>query len=146
MKLSRRGALAGLASVPGLVSTLGENLMSEGGKAANFAPTGGFLSGTAESSMEATPQKMSGLEAHKALMQIPELRDLFTSGLYEQFRTVTHIDPDIAILKSFSPMAKITFQRQRTVNQHIEFRTTESSLGRNALEKVQAFLYKKMWG
>lgn len=146
MKLSRRGALAGLASVPGLASTLGKNLLSEGGNALCFSEVQEANSFSPPGTTVPISQKMSELEAHQALMQIPELRDLFTSGLYEQYRNVTYIDPDIAVLRSFSPMAKITFQRQRIVNRNIEVRTAQSYFRRGALEKVQDFIYKKMWG
>lgn len=64
---------------------------------------------------------------YRAAYQIPGLREAAETILYrEQMREVSFIDPDLAVLKSFSLQAKITFQRQRNVQRYIERQQNEA--------------------
>lgn len=56
----------------------------------------------------------------KAAWQLPHLRKEIESLLYENNREVHSIDPDLAVKKSFSYMAKVTFQRQRNVEKDLQ--------------------------
>jgi hypothetical protein len=88
--------------------------------------------------------KMQGWQAARLAMLNPDIKKLLTDAAYAQHRVVTHIDPDIEVLRSLSPMAKITFQRQRNVAKALKDATEEPvwSLGSKAREYIQ----KLMWG
>lgn len=67
--------------------------------------------------------------------------------LFEEHRIVHAIDPDIAIMKSWSDMAKITFQRQRNVERAM------AELQEQRLDRPQQYIHtltkqlnKLMWG
>lgn len=55
-----------------------------------------------------------------AAMRNKLLRRQIESMLYEQEKRVCCIDPDIAVMRSFSLSAKVTFQRQRNVEKRME--------------------------
>ncbi|MGE0751839.1 MAG: hypothetical protein AB7F39_06740 [Variibacter sp.] len=55
------------------------------------------------------------------VLELPAYRDKLTSLLYEENRVVNRIDPDLAVLKSFSLAAKIAFQRQRDVERQLAY-------------------------
>jgi hypothetical protein len=54
-------------------------------------------------------------EAFKRAVALPQWRGEIESILYQQYRQIGNIDPDIAVMRSFSLSAKIAFQRQRVV-------------------------------
>lgn len=56
-------------------------------------------------------------------LKMPGLRSQIESLFYENNRCVSRIDPDIAVLRSFSLNAKIAFQRQRNVASDMEQRS-----------------------
>lgn len=47
-------------------------------------------------------------------------RETVESILYEEQYDISRIDPDIAVLRSFSLSAKVTYQRQRNVRRRID--------------------------
>jgi hypothetical protein len=87
---------------------------------------------------------ISRQQATKLLLQNKELLSEITSQMYEHERIINHIDPDINIYKSFSPMAKITFQRQRNVQRQLHNLTGEHSDYWG--DRVNAFFQKVMFG
>lgn len=73
-----------------------------------------------------------------------EIRD----EMFREHRVVLSIDPDIMAMRSWSPMAKVTFQRQRNVE-----RAIEEAFGDNDWNKPSRYvralamrLEKIMWG
>ncbi len=84
-------------------------------------PTGGpALSGQ---TADATA-KMPSWKAARILMKDPDIARLVRQHAYEKHRNVHQIDADIAVLKSHSLMAKVTFQRQRDVEKAINYETS----------------------
>lgn len=74
---------------------------------------------------------------------LAEIRD----ELFAENRTIQSVDPDIAILKSLSPMAKITFQRQRNVERALAELQSERWDGPQRYVRVfEERLQKMMWG
>lgn len=69
------------------------------------------------------PQSASGDNTEAMLtraVNIPGLREKVESYFFENNRCVSRIDPDLAVLRSFSLNAKIAFQRQRNVAADME--------------------------
>jgi hypothetical protein len=65
----------------------------------------------------------------RALLDSGLYRDI-ESLLYEEYRHVHAIPPELYVLKSFSPMAKLTFARQDIVRRQLESRAQHSVGGR----------------
>ena len=77
------------------------------------------------------------------------LRAKMRAQLYEQYRFCVDIDPDIAVLKSLSPMAKITITRQRRVERELQDVFTIPDCPRPysfAHDMVNKYVQKLMWG
>lgn len=63
------------------------------------------------------------VERGKAMARIfgdAVLKGQVRARLYEQFRGVNEIDPDLLVLKSLSPMAKLAITRQRRVESEMQ--------------------------
>lgn len=88
--------------------------------------------------------KMQEWQAMRLAMLDPDIKRMLIDAAYSQHRVITSVDPDIEVLRALSPMAKITFQRQRNVAKAIRDATEEPtwSWGQRAREYVQ----KLMWG
>lgn len=56
----------------------------------------------------------------KLLLQNKLVRTQVESIFYEDYRIIRRIDPDLAVLRSLSLNAKVTFQRQRIVARQLE--------------------------
>lgn len=69
--------------------------------------------------------RMPEWQAAKLALRNPELRELLVAAAQAQCRIVLSVDPDIEVYRSFSPMAKITFQRQRNVQRVLDEATQE---------------------
>lgn len=82
--------------------------------------------------------------AARLAMADPDIRALLVAAAYAQHRVVTSVDPDIEVLRSFSPMAKITFQRQRNVQRMLDSATEEPVW--SFASKAHEFIKKIMWG
>ena len=67
-----------------------------------------------------TEPLMSYEQALSILLKNKDFKNRYTSELYGEFRRVDTIDPDLQVLKSLSPMAKVTFQRQRNVERALD--------------------------
>jgi hypothetical protein len=63
-------------------------------------------------------------ENRKLALNFPDIRAEYESVLYDAYRNVYRLDPDLAIKKSFSLSAKITYQRQRNVASAMREQTT----------------------
>lgn len=58
-------------------------------------------------------------EQMQEALRFPQAREVVTHLLYEEERLVGRIDPDLAVMRSFSLNAKIAFQRQRNVERRL---------------------------
>lgn len=52
-------------------------------------------------------------------MHLPQIREHVRSVIFEEQQHVGYIDADIAVLRSFSLNAKVTYQRQRNVERRL---------------------------
>jgi hypothetical protein len=78
------------------------------------------------------------------------LRAQVRAQIYEELRYSSEIDPDIAILKSLSPMAKIAFTRRRRVERQLKeaftFNFDQPQPYSHARELVSRHIQSLMWG
>jgi hypothetical protein len=82
--------------------------------------------------------------AAQLAMKVPAMRAAAFDTAWRQNRRVYQVDPDLEVYRSFSPMAKITFQRQRNVERHI--REISEPDHYEALQPFKDFLNKTIWG
>jgi hypothetical protein len=115
-------------------------------KAQKGWPIGGYVKHSSPGQTKVNPQKMSPQNAWKILLQNKEMKDEYTSTLYRQYKDINQIDPDLDVYKSFSRMAKITFQRQRHVQRTVESHSAELNYGNGITDKLQNFIHKLVWG
>lgn len=83
-------------------------------------------------------------EARRIVLGDKEAISQARSYLFESHRRVDHVDPDIHVHKSWSPMAKITHQRQRMVER--DLREFTDPPNRHWAEKLQYAISKLVWG
>lgn len=89
------------------------------------------------SSVGPTHSEPTKAQVTRALLD-PKARQEIESILFQQeYRSVSFIDADIAVHRSFSLSAKIAFQRQRNVERHLEGMGADS-----AWRQVQNALHK----
>lgn len=89
--------------------------------------------------------KMEHWQAMRLALQDPDIRREVLSECYARQRVIHMLDPDIANKRSWSDMAKITFQRQRNVERELESMTQANHLG-FAGKLLQNFIQKAMFG
>lgn len=83
-------------------------------------------------------------EARRIVFNNKEVLDSARSFLYESHKRIEGVDADIMVYKSFSPMAKITFQRQRLVARDLaQFMSPPTT---HWAEKLQNAISKLVWG
>ena len=70
---------------------------------------------------------MESWEAARIILRDPAEMARVRAATYRKYRVLNglDVDPDIAVMRSFSPMAKLTFQRQRIVEREIEKESME---------------------
>lgn len=146
MNVTRRSAASVIAGLPFIGGGAAKAI---GGALAGNGPKQGYASGGAgQSSMPngQMPQgpKMQEWQACRLAMLDPDVKKLLIEAAYAQNRVVSSVDPDIEVLRSFSPMAKIAFQRQRNVAKALKDATEAPiwSWGQRGREYIQ----KLMWG
>lgn len=88
--------------------------------------------------------KMPRWRAARAVLGDPAARAQAEAFFYERHRVVHFIDADIEIMRSWSPMAKIAFQRQRNVARELENMMREPSA--SFFEQLQSKINKLVWG
>jgi hypothetical protein len=109
----------------------------------NAATQSGQLISTPQPPRMSRPSAMRTIFGDKDALA--EIRD----ELFRENRVIAGLDPDIAIMKSWSPMAKITFQRQRNVDLALARLQDAQSWDRSPGMWVRAIedrLQKLMWG
>lgn len=147
--MNRRSALSLFAGMP----FVGKRMASDLVQGARFS--GGDAQDGAEPNPRPYPPgegistkpiepKMPRWQAARAVLGDPEARAQATAFFYERHRVVTYIDPDIEIMRSWSPMAKIAFQRQRNVEHELERMMGEPTDG--LIDKLQSMISKMVRG
>jgi len=108
------------------------------------APSYGYV-GQASANAAPSPvtQVMPRHQAARLALQVPAIRDAVTEAAWQMNRFVHAVEPDIEVYRSFSPMAKITFQRQRNVERLIAQETMPS--WHEAFDPLHRFIDKLMW-
>jgi hypothetical protein len=81
--------------------------------------------------------------ARKLALQVPEVLEAVKQEAWDQNRIVTSVDPDLMVLKALSPMAKLTIQRQRNVERHMNNILRVSDNGLNVEKIIYEFMYGK---
>ncbi len=137
-----------MASLPFVGKAVGQQVMANINHP-GMPKTGGLASGRYPTdcltSNKLRQPYMEMQDAWKRLFKNKEMIDEYTSDLYQKCRVVDRIDPDLDVYKSFSKMAKITFQRQRIVQQAVESNIKNQN-DYGIPDKVQNYLQKLMWG
>ena len=130
MQANRRTFFGFLGAAPIAIKQAGDKAIANLA-AVNEAPYGGATpcSPAPDGITSATRQKI-----------ISQFRPDFESLIYERERRVGVIDADIAVHKSFSLNAKITFQRQRNVAREMK----EEETGLSSWGSVGRFFFDKM--
>lgn len=154
MKLSRRGFAGFAAALPFAGNAVSREMAAKQRDVAlqGWSPIGGNSGmGIAEGALygnavnPAPTPKMEHWQAMRLALQDPDIRREIMAECYARHKIVNALDPDIANKRSWSDMAKITFQRQRNVERDIEQMTQVSTLG-FAGKLLQNFIQKAMWG
>lgn len=121
--IGRRGILGALAGGavggPAVARSIGRAI----GQTGNGPPTTPYPMNEAFGNLKGCDQPTAPLMERAAawtrVLGNVFLRDQVRASLYEQYRHSTEIYPDLLILKSLSPMAKIALSRQRRVEQEL---------------------------
>lgn len=103
--MNRRGLLRSLAALPAALSVVSQRVGVD---------LGGPIPTARGMPAEAPPPTYNG-RWQEVIRSSLVARAEYESLLYERFRTIGYIDPDLAVYRSFSLAAKICFQRQREV-------------------------------
>ena len=140
MKFTRRSA----ASLLGVLPFVGGAL--QGGAANQSIGAGMAMQGTMAGASQLGGGKplMPHWRAARLALNDPMVRELARAVAFAQHRRISGVDPDIEVYRSFSPMAKITFQRQRNVDREIEQIATEPLYESGGI--IQQMIAKFMWG
>mgnify|MGYP001585149150 CR=1 FL=1 len=148
--ISRRSAAALLGSLPfvgrqfgsgGLSGAAGSNAAEQSLKALGQQEFNRLSSSGAGQTMGPL---MPEWKAMRLAMLDPDIKAIMMDALWNQHREIHKIDPDIEVLRSFSPMAKIAFQRQRNVQRAIEQSTNEPL--HEVFGKARDYIRKLVWG
>jgi hypothetical protein len=146
MAMNRRGilgALAGAATVGNAgIGPVGRDLGISGA-------TQGSQFGMNVAASGQKPPRMDISLARRLVFGDAEALAEIRDELFAEQRNVTMamIDPDISIMKSWSPMAKLAFQRQRNVERAIDQLRDPPRFGRSLLflNSLNERLNKLMW-
>lgn len=151
--ISRRSAAALIAGFPFAGKAVARELVGQTAPVGMGAISGGMSTAAAPSDYYAGQSLKSDVcrgpvmqewEASRLALAHPQMRKLMLAAAYAKHRSIAIVDPDIEVYRSFSPMAKITFQRQRNVDREIEQITTEPQW--NLLSQARDFVSNLMWG
>lgn len=148
--MNRRSVMSLIAGAPVAAKRLASDLVQGAGKmsedaagAADQRQRPRSWSDGAEGAKAIEP-RMPRWQAARAVLGDPEARAQATAFFYERHRVVTYIDPDIEIMRSWSPMAKIAFPRQRNVERDLASMTAEPM--ERIYEKLHEKIGKLVWG
>jgi hypothetical protein len=148
MNVTRRSAAALLGALP-----FAGRAIAGGALQKQSIGVGGQLAGGSRAWKFANDavgqEKVSGplvpqWRAAQLALSDPDVRALARSVAFSQHRFIGLVDPDIEVYRSFSPMAKITFQRQRNVDREINGMCSAPEYERASL--LEQIIGKFMWG
>jgi hypothetical protein len=88
--------------------------------------------------------KMQEWQAVRLAMLDPDIKRMLIDAAYAQHRVISSVDTDIKVLRALSPMAKITFQRQRNVARMLKDAAEEPIWGWG--QRAREYIQKMMWG
>ena len=147
--VTRRSAAALLGSLPFVGRQIGGGGLSSGtglSDAAQMLKSQIAQPGYAH--IEQRPASMAPLmpewKAMRLAMLDPDIKAIMMDALWNQHREIHKIDPDIEVLRSVSPMAKIAFQRQRNVQRALDQSTNEPL--HEIFGKAREYIRKLVWG
>lgn len=127
--MDRRGFLGVIASAPIVGPAISRAIAEQGPiavKAVRVSGSGAAGGTTGDPNRPNPPPgpSMRDPESWARVLRDARARAEIESVLYEQYRDVGSVDPDIDGNRSYSRMAKITFQRQRSVAEALRQRQT----------------------
>lgn len=146
--MNRRSLMGLLGGVPFVGKAIANDLVRGAGSAVpGVAPPSDDYrncktSGAGQAAENAV--RMPRWKAARVVLADPQMRADFVAGLYEHHRVVHYIDPDIEIMRCWSPMAKIAFQRQRNVERQLEAALNEPL--ESIFDGLHAKISKLVWG
>lgn len=142
--MNRRSILGVLGGAPFAAKAVAQTVTQGGGLlGGSGAPSTGLMSQADKVAAPAMERSVALRTIFADAKAIAEIKD----ELAEQNKFVHVIDPDIAIMRSWSDMAKITFQRQRNIERAFE-ELQEARLDRPGrwMRSIEERLQKLMWG
>lgn len=117
--MNRRGFLGVLAKAPVVGPLLGRQIAQD--TALRLADVHGLAAGNPESSPPPAGSNDNITASNwRRLLKLAHVRKEAESILFEDERRVRWLDADLAVNRSFSLMAKVTFQRQRNVARRLD--------------------------
>ncbi len=136
--ITRRTAASLIGALPLAARNMGQSAKASG-------PPIGVTGGQEADQCTGVPRgpKMQEWEAARIAVKNPTLREIMKSEFYSRHRVIDRVDPDIEVYRSWSPMAKIAFQRQRNVER--EFLAMTSEPGWNIWGRVSDVIRNLMW-
>jgi len=146
--MNRRSILSLIAGAPLAGRAVADQAVTSLG---NMSPPPYGLIGGAAQGQSTGPANIPFVEHQSALRSIfgdaKALAEIRAELAEAELRNNPYIDPDIQIMRSFSPMAKITFQRQRNVERALaEIQDTRWDRPQRYIRALQSRLDKMMWG
>lgn len=146
--ISRRKVLGATVAGAGVMRRVGAQIMR--GVTSDSIPTSDvdFLSSETNpmptGATKVAPPKMSRHAAQALIRSNPEVLAQIRSELAKRVKANEHmIDPDLAVLRAFSPMAKLVFTHQRRVE---ELFTHEIGIKKPFFDVAERYIRKLMWG
>ena len=141
--ITRRTAIGAIA---GAGAAAGDMAKSVGGQPVNWGvqPEQFGIELKEQVDQISKPKMSRALAAKAVFVANPDLYEAARSICFQNHRNVDHIDPDIAVLKSLSPMAKITFQRQRNVEREMTYWWNVEDM--SITDRIHAAISELMWG
>lgn len=152
MSISRRGIMGVLAGAPLAGKAVAETVMSGlgsgvlGSGSANASAGWGVGMNATAPAVLASP-RMDAVQAAKLIFGDAQALAEIRSELYAEQRNINYVDPDIMVMKSWSPMAKIAFQRQRNVERALdELQDSRWDRPQRYLKALNDRMQRLMWG
>lgn len=93
-----------------------------------------------------SPPRMQYDAAKRMLMLQPDVRDRVESSLFVGHRQVGYIDHDIEAKRSWSTMAKVTFQRRRNVDAALADCAGDTNTYSMGVQFLDQKIGELMWG
>lgn len=143
---SRRGVIGLLAGLPFIGNALASNL-SGAIPTPEHGPVGlGGYNGQSGQKMATAPigPRLPQWKATRLVLCDPAMMALAREASFRAHRNIGHIDTDLQIKRSFSPMAKLTYQRQRNVENDIERLCSVQDV--DWIDPLREKINKLVWG